>query len=183
MKRLGLVLTAPFVLLLVALPVGFVMELGKQVRFRVVNAGPRPLHVTLLADDPLRVARQTIHPFLPLPAFRAVDLPLPPGAARVVYYSGRRSAPRLVALRDGDVLRELPLPAAVARRDVETGREVVLSDASPALPASPAATAALAGHTQAYPWAVLLAGPLGTLAFLRIRRSLSFPPPEPPPAR
>lgn len=167
----GLALSAPCVVLLVALPVGFVMELGKQIRLRVVNETGRPLRVTLVGAE--RVAALTLHPLVPLPAARAVDLPLAPGATRVLHYSGRRIPPRALALREADgTLFELELPPAAARRDVETGRQIVLDASTPGHPASPATAALLDGHPQAYPWAVLLAAPLGTLAFVRLRRAL-----------
>lgn len=170
----GLALGAPCLLLLVALPVGFVMELGKQVRLRVVNRSGRPLRFTLVGaprdpQAPPRVAALTLHPFLPLPAFRAVDLTLEPGASRVLYYSGRQVAPRVLALSEGS---ELALPPAAAKRDVESGREVVIEPATPLLPIATATREAVERHTQAYPWAVLLAGPIGAFAFFRCRRSL-----------
>ncbi len=172
----GLALTAPCVVLLAALPVGFVMELGKQVRLRVVNRTGRPVRVTLVGVGrdpaaPPRVAALTVHPLLPLPAARAVDLLLEPGASRTFFYSGRQVAPRLLAVRDGE-LAELPLPAAAAKRDVETGREVVIDESTALAPAAPSTRAALDGHTQARPWAWLLAGPLGTFCFFRLRRAL-----------
>jgi hypothetical protein len=172
----GLALTAPCVVLLAALPVGFVMELGKQIPLRVVNRTDRPVRVTLvgLGRDPRaepRVAALTLHPVLPLPALRAVDLPLPPGASRTLLYSGRRVAPLLLAVRDGE-LAEVLLPPASAARDVETGRVFEIDASTPRAPASPSTRAALDGHSQAWPWAGLLAGPLGTAAFLRFRRAL-----------
>ena len=172
----GLALTAPSVVLLAALPVGFVMELGKQIRIRVVNRTGRPLRVTLVGvgrdpQAPPRVAALTLHPLLPLPAFRAVDLLLEPGASRALLYSGRRVAPVLFAVRDGE-LAEIALPPAAAARDVETGREILIEASTPRAPASASTRAALDAHSQAWPWAGLLAGPLGTLAFLRLRRAL-----------
>lgn len=171
----GLALGAPCLVLLVALPVGFVMELGKQVRVRVVNRTGRRVAVTLVGAPrdpaaPPRVAALTIHPLLPLPAFRAVDLPLEPGASRVLYYSGRQVAPRVLALSEGS---ELALPPAAAKRDVESGREIVIEASTPLLPIATATREAVDAHTQAYPWAVLLAGPIGTFAFFRCRRSLN----------
>jgi hypothetical protein len=150
------------------------MELGKQVRVRVVNRSGRRVAVTLVGAPrdphaPPRVAALTLHPMLPLPAFRAVDLPLEPGASRVLYYSGRQVAPRVLALSEGT---ELALPPAAAKRDVESGREIVIEPATPLLPVAAATKEAVERHTQAYPWAVLLAGPLGTLLFMRLRRSL-----------
>ncbi|HEX7898249.1 MAG TPA: hypothetical protein VF950_10850 [Planctomycetota bacterium] len=173
----GLALTAPCVVLLAALPVGFVMELGKQIRLRIVNRTTRPVRVTVVGVGrdpaaPPRVAAITLHPILPLPAFRAVDLLLEPGASRTLFYSGRQVAPRLLAVRDAE-LAELPLPPAAAKRDVETGREIVIDASTPLAPASEETRAALDGHTQAWPWAVLLAGPLGTFGFFRFRRALT----------
>ena len=172
----GLVLTAPCVVLLAALPVGFVMELGKQVRLRVVNRTERPVRVTLVGVGrdpaaPPRVAALTLHPLLPLPAARAVDLLLEPGASRSFHYSGRQVAPVVLAVRDG-ALAELALPPAAAKRDVETGREIVIEASTPLAPAAPSTVAALEGHTQARPWAWLLAGPVGAFAFFRFRRAL-----------
>lgn len=164
MKRaalwLALALGAPCVVLLIALPVGFVMEIGKQVPLRVSNASGRPLRVTLLGvskdSDVLRVAPLTLHGLLPLPAFRAIDVPVEPGTSRVLLYSARRFRPRAL-LADG---QELPLTGSV-----------VIDASSPFAPAGEAARKAVERHSQAYPWAALLAGPLGTLAFLRARRA------------
>lgn len=165
MKRaalwLALALGAPCVVLLVALPVGFVMEIGKQIPLRVTNASGRPLRVTLLGvskdSDVLRVAPLTMHGFLPLPALRAADVAIEPGASKVLLYSARRFRPRAL-LAEG---RELALTGSV-----------VIDASTPFAPASEAARKAVERHSQAYPWAGLLAGPLGTLAFLRARRAL-----------
>lgn len=165
MKRaalwLALALGAPCVVLLVALPVGFVMEIGKQRSLRVTNQSGRPLRVTLLGlskdSDLLRVAPLTLHGFLPLPAFRGADVPVEPGTSKALLYSARRFRPRAL-LVDG---RELPAEGPV-----------VIDGSTRFAPASEAARKAVERHSQAYPWAALLAGPLGTLAFLRARRAL-----------
>ncbi len=183
----GLAATAPCVVLLVALPVGLAMEFGRQVRLRVVNRTDRPLSVTPLGGtreepDTLHVAQQSLHPFIPLPAFRTEDLPLAPGEARTLYYSARATALRSLAIRmhDGRVW-QLKLPPAAARRDLESGREVILN-AGTALDPDPFHFQE--GRSPLFAWAVLLAGPLGTLAFLRLNRARRRPTSSenPPPA-
>ncbi len=184
----GLAATAPCVLLLIALPIGLAMELGRQVRLRIVNRTPESLRVTPLGGsreepDTLRVAQQTLHPFLPLPAFRSEDHLLAPGEARTFYYSARASSLRSLSVRRPDGRPwQLKLPPPSARRDIESGREVVL-DAAMALDPDPFHYQE--GRSPLLAWAVLLAAPLGTLAFVRLnrarRRVPEIPHPAPPP--
>ena len=170
MKRaalwLALALSAPCVLLLAALPVGFVMEIGKQAPFRVTNASGKPVRVTLVGvsrgAERLRVAPLTWHGLLPLPAFRATDLPLEPGTSRVLLYSARRFRPRSLLVRE----------ASGEARETAVDGSLTLDSRTPLAPASAAAREAVERHSQAYPWAALLVGPLGTLLFVRARRKV-----------
>lgn len=167
MRRLGLkaglLLSAPCVLLLVALPVGFLMELGAQTRLRLVNRTGRDVAVTPV--DASGAAALTLHPLLPLPALRVVDLPLAAGASRVVYFNGRRTALRALSVRESSgERRELVLPPSAAKRRAE----LVLDESALLVPA-----AAPLPPPVYFPWAVFLAGPLGSFAFFRFRRALA----------
>jgi hypothetical protein len=162
-----LVCTAPLVLLTVALPVGFVMELGKQAVVVVENATDRPLRVTPLGnsrgDDRLRVLPRTWHPLLPLPAFRTTDLDLAPGASRRVVYSARQARPSALAVREADgALGYLAFEPALRPTIRIAGRP-------------PAALDPIAGlierDSPAFRWLMLLAGPLGTVAFVAAWRA------------
>ena len=182
----GLAATAPCVLLLIALPIGLAMEFGRQVRLRVVNRTEESLRITPLGGtreepDILRVAQQSLHPLFPLPAWRTEDHLLAPGESRTLYYSAGATILRSLGVRrpDGRIW-QLNLPPPIARRDVETGREVIL-DAAMAL--EPRPLHFQAGRSPLLAWAVLLAGPLGTLAFARLNRARRRPavPAIPPP--
>ena len=165
---LVLFFTAPFVFLTIALPVGFVMEIGKQRVVVIENRSDRAVRVTPIgrnrSDSELRVLPRTWHPLLPLPAFRAADLDLAPGATRRIVYSARQATPVGAAVREGD------------------GALGYLDDASPTLsitgtfkPADDRIQETLRKDSPAYRWAVLLAGPLGTLVFILAWRARRRP--------
>lgn len=171
----GLAATAPCVLLLAALPVGFAMELGKQTRLRITNRSARPLRVTPLrtadAPDRFTLVVPSLHPLLPLPALRAADHPLPPGASLAFHHRARRGA-FLLAVREPDgPLRVAALPAEAAGPDSPASREIVLLDATPLGPAPPGVEAAAASRPQILGWALLLAAPLGSALFLVLYRN------------
>lgn len=163
-------LTFPFVLLLAALPVGFVMEIGKQRTLGIENRTGRPLHVVAVGhrrDDPGRflVVPRTLHPLLPLPAFSS-GVTLEPGETRRVVYSARQAVVMGVAARteSGEWRGRLTASAP--------GGEARYVLAEPLEPAGVVVEAAL-GHdpSRLLAWAILLAGPAGSLVFLKLLRA------------
>lgn len=166
-----LVFTAPLLLLTIALPVGFAMEIGKQASVTVENATDRPLRVTTIAQERKtshpRVLPLTWHALLPLPALRTCDLDLAPGGSRRFPYSARQAFPVGVAVREADgSLGYLPCEQVLRPTVRISGRP---------RPADPGITKVMELDSPAGRWAILLAGPLGTTAFLaawRARRRL-----------
>lgn len=175
MSRLALVLgrlaTFPFVLLLAALPVGFVMEVGKQRTLRVENRGREPLRVLVIGhrrDDPgaFRVAIRTLHPLLPLPALSS-DVAVAPGETRRIVYSARQTVLLGVAARApaGDWRGRLTAAPGSAGEP----RYVLSAAPEPAPMVVEAALRNLPSPLLA--WAILLAGPAGTAVFVKLLRA------------
>lgn len=174
MSRLPLALarvaTFPFVLLLAALPVGFAMEVGKQRTLLVENRSREALHVVPVGHqrrDPgaFLVAPRTLHPLLPLPALTS-GVTVAPGETRRLVYSARQAAVMGVAARTtaGEWRSEL-----TARGEPAGEPRYVLAD--PLKPAAVVVEAALRNDpSRLLAWAILLAGPAGTLLFLRLLR-------------
>lgn len=161
--------TFPFVLLLAALPVGFAMEVGKQRTLLVENRTQETLRATAVGhrrDDPgaFLVAPRTLHPLLPLPA-PASDVALAPGERRRLVYSARQAVLMGVAARtpSGALVSQLSAGGPAG--------EPVYAFVDPLRPAPLVVEAALRNDpSRLLAWAVLLSGPLGTLAFWQARR-------------
>jgi len=115
------------------------------------------------SDSELRVLPRTWHPLLPLPAFATTDLALAPGATRRVVYSARQATPVGVAVRESDgALGFLPCEQVPAPTALIAGRPG---------PADAPILRLLAEDSPAYRWMMLLAGPLGTIAFVAAWRA------------
>jgi len=167
---LARIATFPFVLLLAALPVGFAMEVGKQRTLAVENRTGRPLRVVAVGHarhDPgaFLVAPRTLHPLLPLPALSS-HLAVAPGETRRLVYSARQAVVLGLAARTDDGRWHSRL---TARPDAGGEPRYVLAE--PLEPAAVVVEAALRNDpSRVLAWAILLAGPAGSLVFLRLLR-------------
>jgi hypothetical protein len=152
------------------------MELGKQTRLRITNRSSRPLRVTPLrygldGPDRFELVVPSLQPLLPLPSLRAAEHFVPPQGTLVLHHRARRAA-FVLAVREPDgLLRVAALSPEAGGPDTPAGREITLLDSTPLGPASAGMAAAAASHPHVLGWGLLLAGPLGTLLFLRLRKS------------